>query len=64
LIPELNQPESYQIQRASNSKALTAPSLFVSAGKIRVHVETFGPEVLGDASSALEVFIAEKGIAV
>ena len=28
------------------------------------HMETFGPEVLDDASSALKVFIAETGVAV
>ncbi|MEW6140339.1 MAG: type II toxin-antitoxin system HicB family antitoxin [Thermodesulfobacteriota bacterium] len=31
---------------------------------IGFHVETFGPEVLDEASSALEVFIAETGVAV
>jgi predicted RNase H-like HicB family nuclease len=31
---------------------------------IGFHVETFGSEVLDEASSALEVFIAETGVAV
>ncbi|MFH0821186.1 MAG: type II toxin-antitoxin system HicB family antitoxin [Pseudomonadota bacterium] len=31
---------------------------------IEFHMETFGPEVLDEASSALEVFIAETGVAV
>jgi len=30
---------------------------------IRFHMETFGPEILDEASSALEVFIAETGVA-
>ena len=28
------------------------------------HIETFGPEVLDETSSALEVFVAETGVAV
>ncbi len=31
---------------------------------IGFHIETFGPEVLDETSSALEVFIAESGVAV
>jgi predicted RNase H-like HicB family nuclease len=31
---------------------------------IEFHMETFGPEVLDEASSALEVFVAETGVAV
>jgi predicted RNase H-like HicB family nuclease len=31
---------------------------------IGFHIETFGPEVLDETSSALEVFIAETGVAV
>jgi len=31
---------------------------------IQFHMESFGPEVLDEASSALEVFIAETGVAV
>jgi predicted RNase H-like HicB family nuclease len=28
------------------------------------HIETFGPEVLDEMSSALEVFVAETGVAL
>ena len=31
---------------------------------IGFHIETFGPQVLDDASSAIDVFIAEAGVAV
>ena len=31
---------------------------------IGFHIETFGPQVLDDASSAINVFIAEAGVAV
>ena len=31
---------------------------------IGFHIETFGPEVLNETSSALEVFVAETGVAV
>ena len=31
---------------------------------IQFHIETFGPEVLDESSSALEVFVAETGVAV
>ena len=31
---------------------------------IGFHIETFGPEVLDETSSALEVFVAETGVAV
>jgi predicted RNase H-like HicB family nuclease len=31
---------------------------------IGFHLETFGPDMLDEASSALEVFIAETGVAV
>jgi len=31
---------------------------------IEFHIETFGPEALDETSSALEVFVAETGVAV
>lgn len=31
---------------------------------IGFHIEAFGPQVLDDASSAIDVFIAEAGVAV
>lgn len=31
---------------------------------IAFHIETFGPQVLDDASSAIEIFVAETGVAV
>jgi len=31
---------------------------------IGFHIESFGPEVLDETSSALEVFVAETGVAV
>ena len=31
---------------------------------IRFHIETFGPQMLDDFSPAIEVFVAETGVAV
>lgn len=31
---------------------------------IAFHIETFGPQVIEEASSAIEIFVAETGVAV